>query len=81
VLVTLTYDDGTSSSRVVPIAGRARLTLPLNQLMPESAGRSFRIDVSSEGAPLPLVVERSNYQTRQGRIWAAGTNLVGTPVP
>jgi hypothetical protein len=44
-------------------------------------GGTFAGDVTSVGTPLPLVVERSTYQTRLGSVWAAGTNVAGTPVP
>jgi uncharacterized repeat protein (TIGR01451 family) len=81
VLLTLTYDDGSSSARVLDITGPGRLTLELNTLIPESVGRRYRIDVASHGLPLPLVAERSAYMNRQGRIWGAGSNIVGASVP
>ena len=80
VLLTVAYDEGDVSTRVVPVAARSRVTLSLDTLVPESVGRPARLKVESVGAPLPLVVERSVYTDVNGRRWGSGTAVVGTPV-
>ena len=47
------------------------------------AGTRFGVIVESiDTAPLAqLVVERAMYWNAGGEIWAAGTNLLATPVP
>jgi hypothetical protein len=48
-----------------------------------SVSRRFGVIVESiDTAPLAqLVVERAMYWNAGGEIWAAGTNLLATPVP
>ena len=42
----------------------------------------FGVLVESIGAsPVPIVVEGAFYWTIDGVLWAAGSNLVATPIP
>jgi hypothetical protein len=58
----------------------SRTTVLLNDLFPSG---TFGVVVESiDTAPLAqLVVERAMYWNSGGEIWAAGTNLLATPVP
>ena len=70
VNVTLRYDDGTTSSRVFDIGATSRFTIDVGAAFPEAINRSFQMDVSSVGAPLPLVVERARYSSANGVFWS-----------
>lgn len=80
-LVTVTFTDGTTATRTVPIAAQARVTLPLRSFLPETTALSFYLDVTSLGAPLPLVVEEAVYQSDARGVWASGSVSMGRPVP
>jgi hypothetical protein len=78
--VTLRFDDGTTASRVFSIGATSRTTIDVGASFPASFDRSFQVDVSSVGAPLPLVVERARYSSTDGVFWSGGSVLLGTPV-
>lgn len=79
--VTLAFEDGTSSSRDVPVPANARSTIDVGASFPESAGKRYAALVESSGAsPLDLVVERAMYSNSAGVRWAAGTDSVGIPL-
>jgi hypothetical protein len=71
------------------LPAQSRLTLPVRSVLPAQDGtgpitsRSLGILVRAIG-PGPLaqiVVERSTYWDPGGAMWAAGTNVLATPVP
>ena len=79
VQVTLTYEDGSTSMRILPVAGQSRATFELSSAVPEAVGRRFHIVV--DGGALPIVAERSSYRSSASRIWSIGSSEMGTPRP
>ena len=87
VRITLLFDTPTAGGvtpvvLTVDVPPNSRTTVPMNDI-PGLAGTRFGAIVESIGtAPLAqLVVERAMYWNAGGEIWAAGTNLLATPVP
>jgi hypothetical protein len=66
----------------IDLPANSRTTIPL-QAAPGAAVTRFGLIVQSIGAaPLAeLVVERAMYWNSGSEVWAAGTNLLATPVP
>lgn len=66
------------------LAAQSRTTYFLGDLL---AGAGLPVDtaagvlIESEGAPLPLVVERAMYRNVSGVTFQVGTNALGTPLP
>jgi hypothetical protein len=82
VRITLLFAEGPSTPQLFPVAANARLTVPVAVAFPESAGRVFGAVVESTGAsPAPIVAERAIYADHAGTVWAAGSDLLGTPLP
>ena len=79
-LLTVFFDNGETSVRILGIGATSRTTVNLGTLFPEAAGRRFHFEVASVGPSLALVAERSIYRNVHGRAWGMGTSLVGTPV-
>jgi hypothetical protein len=79
--VTILFEDGTTAAKTVPLLARSRLNVDVASEFPAAANRRFASLVESLGAtPAQLVVERAMYTSPGGVLWAAGTNVVGTPV-
>ena len=79
--VTLVFEDGGTASRTVPLLPFSRRNVAVGEDFPEAAGRRFGAIVESLGAqPAPIVVERAIYSNAGGVVWAAGSNLVATPL-
>ncbi len=76
--VTLLYEDGTSESKVFPLAAGSRTNVAVAFDFPGALGRRFGtlIEAASPGAQ--IVVERAMYTNAGGVAWAAGTNAVAT---
>jgi hypothetical protein len=72
--------DPAPASQTIDLPPNSRTTVPLHEAMP---GRRFGVLVQSiETTPLAdVVVERAMYWNVEGAVWAAGTNLLATPVP
>ena len=66
----------------IDVPANSRTTVPMHDRS-GLVGRRFGAIVESVGpAPLAdLVVERAMYWNAGSEIWAAGTNLLATPVP
>jgi matrixin len=78
-IVTLFFEDGTSTSREVPLAGESRTNVAVGAMFPTALGRRFAVLVDSPPAlPVPMVVERAMYESPGGVTWAAGTAAVAT---
>ena len=80
-LIRLVFTNGVSTSRVVSLGPQARETLTVNQLVPDAVGRSFVVEVSSLGSPLPLAVERAIYRSDARGTWSSGSVTLGVPLP
>ncbi len=81
VRVTLLFEDGTSEARTYRVAGRSRFNVNVGVEFPTADGRRFGAVVEGLGAEPPeLVVECAVYWDAEGRIWAAGTDALGTPL-
>ena len=72
----------TPTTTTVDVPANSRTTVPLHDI-PGLANARYGVLVESiDTAPLAqLVVERAMYWNAGGEIWAAGTNLLATPVP
>ncbi len=82
VAVMLLFDNEPPVTRDFTVPGRSRFNVPVAQEFPEAAGRGFGAHIVSMGTPgVPIVVERAMYSDANGVIWAAGTNVLGTPWP
>jgi hypothetical protein len=68
----------------LPIQAQSRTTYDLRQRL-EAAGlpvdTQAGVLIESEGASLPLVVERAMYRNVNGVTFQVGTNALGTPLP
>jgi hypothetical protein len=65
----------------VNVPPNSRTTVPIHDVGPTGA-RFGAIVESIDTAPLAqLVVERAMYWNAGGAVWAAGTNVLATPVP
>jgi hypothetical protein len=74
----LNAGSGTPETHLAALPAHSRTTLRVgrNQVSP------FGVLVESIGAsPVPIVVEGAYYWTVGGQVWAAGGNLVATPLP
>ena len=82
VRVTLLFGAGPVETRDYVVAPNSRFNVPVAQDFPFAVGRGFGAVIESLGAaPVPIVVERAMYSDANGVIWAAGTNVLGTPLP
>ncbi len=82
VAVMLLFDSGPPAMRHYTVPGNSRFNVPVAQEFPEAAGRGFGAYIVSMGTPgVPIVVERAMYSDANGIVWAAGTNVLGTPMP
>lgn len=77
--VTLYFEDGTTSQKVVELMANSRTNVAVAVDFPAAAGRRFGVIVESIGAtPAQVVVERAMYSDALGVNWAAGTNALAT---
>jgi hypothetical protein len=85
VRLTLLPESSTlqgTATTTVDVPPNSRTTVPLHAIAGFTNGRYGVLVESIETAPLAqLVVERAMYWNAGGEIWAAGTNLLATPVP
>ena len=75
--ITLLGETQPNASQVVPLPANSRVTVRVG------AGRIDRFGVLVESlgaAPAPIVVEGACYWSPGGDIWAAGGNLLATPL-
>lgn len=81
VRVTVLFEDGTTASREFTVAARSRFNVDVGFEFPEARGKRFGALVEALGAaPVQLTVECATYWDADGRVWAAGTNALGTPL-
>jgi hypothetical protein len=75
--ITLLGETQPNASQVVPLPANSRVTVRVGE------GRIDRFGVLVESlgaAPAPIVVEGAYYWSPGGHIWAAGGNLLATPL-
>lgn len=75
--VTLYFEDGSSSQRVVTLPATSRTNVAVGVEFPEAAGKRFAASVAANDASMQIVVERAMYSDAGGFRWAAGTDAVG----
>jgi hypothetical protein len=76
--VTLYYEDGTNAHVTETLPANSRTSVDIGDKFVSSANKRFAIVVESNG--VPIVVERSLYQTTNGVFWAAGATSVATDI-
>jgi Tol biopolymer transport system component len=76
--VTLYYEDGTSAQVTQELPANSRKSVDISNQFVSAANKRFAIVVESNG--VPIVVERSLYQTVNGVLWAAGATSVATDI-
>jgi hypothetical protein len=82
VRVTVATEQGVVRSRTFALVAEARLTVDVEREFPEVAGTRFGALVESTGPVfVPIVVEWAMYGSPDGRMWAAGSGAVATPLP
>lgn len=80
--VTLLFEDGTAAvSRTYALPARSRTNVDVRSQFTSALGKRFATVVESIGAPVELVVERAMYANAGTEVWAAGSNVLGTPLP
>ena len=81
VRVTPLTETGSGPSGIFVVPANSRTTIPVGDLA--EGGARFGVLVESVETPTlaQLVVERAMYWDVDGVVWAAGTNVLGTPVP
>jgi hypothetical protein len=66
----------------VDLPANSRTTIPFHSILGVGVDYRFGLLVESVGTtPADLVVERAMYWNAGGETWAAGTNLLATPIP
>jgi hypothetical protein len=80
VTVEVLFEDRPPVSRAFDVAPNSRFTLNVADAFPEARERRFGAVVSSTRGQ-PIVVEGALYSDAQGVRWAAGSNLLATPLP
>jgi hypothetical protein len=80
--ITLLLEDGTPPAEAtVALPATSRTNVPIGTAFPAAAGRRFAVLVESLGdTPAQLVVEQAIYSNASDVIWAAGANMLATPV-
>ena len=86
VTLTVLTDPGFSTpiTRTVAVAPNSRVSVPMSQVVaPTLNGYPSRFDfgtlVESDGPE--IVVEQAVYSNYAGIVWAAGSDVLGTPLP
>lgn len=81
--VTLLFEDGTAPvEKTFSAPANSRVNVNVSAEFPAARGRRFGSTVESVGSQAAqLVVERAMYSDAQGVHWAAGTHVVGSPLP
>ncbi len=80
--VTVVLEDGSTLSRVFTVPATSRFTVWAALEFPSVSSQRFSAVVDSVGPGAQgLVVEVSRYWDARDVPWAAGTNLVATPLP
>jgi hypothetical protein len=84
--VTLTeltdVPSATPATRTIAIPANSRVSVPMSQvIVPNSPviGNGFGTLVESDGPE--IVVEQAVYSDYAGIVWAAGSDVLGTPLP
>ena len=80
IRVTVFVEGGASDARTFTVAARSRFNVDVATVFGAAVADSrMGVLVESLGTtPQPIVVERAMYTNAGGRIWAAGTNALGT---
>jgi uncharacterized protein (DUF1800 family) len=78
VRATFFFEDGGTAVRLLALPARSRSTIAVAADVPSSRGRRFSVLVESLAPDLvEIVVERAMYSNAEGRLWAAGTAMLG----
>lgn len=78
VKATFFFEDGGTAVRLLVLPARSRSTIAVAADVPSSRGRRFSVLVESLAPDfVEIVVERAMYSNAEGRLWAAGTALLG----
>jgi hypothetical protein len=84
VRMTAVLEHGQSTSLGFNIRANSRFTVDIGQAL-QLSGEHFAVIAESiaEGSftVVPIVVERAMYWDAGGVVWAAGTNVLATPIP
>jgi hypothetical protein len=81
-VVTLYFEDGTSTARTFALLPSSRTNVSVSTEFTQAAGRRFGSVIESVGTtPAQIVVERAMYTSPGGVTWAAGTNALATRLP
>jgi hypothetical protein len=76
--VTVLYEDGGTSSRVLMLPPSSRTSVPIANVFPGANDRRFGVRVDSLGPmPAQLIVESAVYGDHNGVVWASGTAVLG----
>jgi hypothetical protein len=79
--VTICAEDAgqAPTTLVVPLPANSRTNVAVSDRFPSLRGLRFSAIIESIGdAPVPIVVERSMYESPAGVTWAAGTAILAT---
>jgi hypothetical protein len=80
VTVQLLFEDRPPVWQTFDVAPNSRFTLNVADFFPEAFHRRFGAIVSTVRGQ-PIVVEGAVYSNASGTTWAAGSNLLATPIP
>ena len=80
VSFTLLFEDRPPAVQRRDVPARSRFTLNVDDNYPEIVGRRFGV-IARGDATAALVTEGAVYSNSQGIFWAAGSNLLATPIP
>ncbi len=79
VLVTIVFEDGSSSILTRTVKANSRTNVAVGVEVPAAANRRFGAVIESLGSnPVQIVVERAMYNDAGGVAWAAGSNNLAT---
>ena len=78
---TLPPVESTPSTVVVELPPNSRTTVALHELTGFRGRVGTLVESIGPGAIADIVVERATYWDAGGQPWAAGTNLLATPLP
>jgi hypothetical protein len=84
VRITLLLESGPSTALTFAVPAHSRRTFDIGGEFQLNAARFATVveSVTDGMTPVaPLVVERAMYWNAGGVVWAAGTNVLGTPIP
>ena len=81
VTFTLLFEDRPPAVQRRDVAPGSRFTLNVDASFAEVVGRRFGVMVQGASRSAALVTEGAVYSDSRGVFWAAGSNLLATPLP